>query len=295
MGTRYMFGRKNVTACRFLLIVSGVTLLLVGLIIRNIHEESRLQHHVRENILASDVISETEAEQQLTRLSSLLTKFSTDKQTALIHKFQASLNSSWVLAHQPPTRNGTRDMLPGTMVHPSAWVKYNIKWRGLTLPVLTCEPLGRLGNVMGEYATLYALAHIYNVSVVIHPKMKNQLQDHFPYTSLPDLPGNYTPNKWRQLSKIGSLYNYALVEVAASGLLGPHTFIIKEYPFEIQLFNQFKKDLQREFTFAPEYTARAQLFLLNITEERRKEELDPIFIGFHIRQTDYAQHVKVSS
>ncbi|XP_063597220.1 uncharacterized protein LOC134773904 [Penaeus indicus] len=78
---------------------------------------------------------------------------------------------------------------PGPWVPQEKWVKFPGRmWQGYQLPVLTAQPLGRTGNVMGEYATLWALKHIYNATVLVTPRMKYKLSC-FPSLSLPDCPG----------------------------------------------------------------------------------------------------------
>nr|XP_045582857.1 galactoside alpha-(1,2)-fucosyltransferase 2-like isoform X2 [Procambarus clarkii] len=287
----HAFSRSN----SFLLAICASTIILVGFMNWITTKRSALsqimkQHpKVHQSMMLQEDNHHPEFEQQLMNLVTALEKLSVEKQGALIQKIQATITDTY----QPGPQKDSERQLPARVVHSSAWVKYKKLWRGFPLPVLTCDPLGRFGNVMGQYATLYALAHLYNVSVVIHPKMKKQFVDIFPNTSLPDLPGNYSPKDWHNVANIGRLYNYAPIEVAASGLLGPHTFIIKEYPFEIQMFNKFKEDLRREFTFTSKYTAIVQSFLLNITEERKaRKELNPVFIGFHIRRTDYIKHAQ---
>lgn len=64
------------------------------------------------------------------------------------------------------------------------------RWRGYPLPALTAQPFGRLGNVMGEYASLWALARIYNVTAFLHPSMKAKLH-FFDALSLPEIPGGF--------------------------------------------------------------------------------------------------------
>lgn len=81
-----------------------------------------------------------------------------------------------------------QNVLPPTIIPPHAWVKYPNSWFGLRLPVMTCKPLGRLGNVMGEYATLYALSRQYNVTAVMSRELNLKLQYIFPNTSLPNMP-----------------------------------------------------------------------------------------------------------
>ncbi|XP_063597206.1 galactoside alpha-(1,2)-fucosyltransferase 1-like isoform X2 [Penaeus indicus] len=155
----------------------------------------------------------------------------------------------------PPT-----NAAPVTLIPPSKRVKYaKLSWLGYPLPVLTCQPKGRLGNLMGEYATLWGLRRTYNATVLVSPRMKTGLRM-FPALSLPTLeappraPGpslHQRPRtEWRRVGRRGgSLYNFSLVQAASAGLLGPHHFQIQNSPFEMQLFGQFKDDLRREFAF----------------------------------------------
>ncbi|XP_027224020.1 uncharacterized protein [Penaeus vannamei] len=168
----------------------------------------------------------------------------------------ALLNDSALEVRKTPFQyNGKQHIhAPGPWVPQRKWVKFpDHKWYGHQLPVLTALPLGRTGNIMGEYATLWALKHIYNVSVVVMPKMKTKLSC-FPSLSLPDCPGGCNTTGWRQLGRTGGIsnYNFTKIEFAAAGLFGPHTFVLRNCLFEIHLFNFFKEDLRREFTFAQE-------------------------------------------
>ncbi|XP_047492404.1 galactoside 2-alpha-L-fucosyltransferase SEC1-like isoform X4 [Penaeus chinensis] len=120
----------------------------------------------------------------------------------------------------------------GPWVPQSKWVQYpDRKWRGYPLPVLTSQPLGRLGNVMGEYASLWALTRIYNVTAFVTPSMRAKLA-FFNSLSLPVIPGDYVRSEWQDVGKSGSFfgYNYTNIERAAAGLLGPKLFCLKPYP-----------------------------------------------------------------
>lgn len=84
----------------------------------------------------------------------------------------------------PPTNTA-----PITLIPPSRRVRYaNLSGLGFPLPVLTCQPKGRLGNLMGQYATLWGLRRSYHVTALVSPKMKTSLRM-FPSLSLPALGG----------------------------------------------------------------------------------------------------------
>ncbi|XP_047492529.1 galactoside alpha-(1,2)-fucosyltransferase 2-like isoform X3 [Penaeus chinensis] len=163
------------------------------------------------------------------------------------------------------TQDEVATYIPPTVVPPSRWVRYNRQWHGYQLPVITCQPLGRFGNVMGEYATLYALRRMYNASVVVTPAMRSQLNKTFPRLSLPSHP---------------------------------------DYAFEIQLFKMYKEELKREFTFSDIIQLEVRNYLQGVVRkyERRSHSNNatspssapapPVFVGFHIRRTDYVKHAK---
>ncbi|KAK3889162.1 hypothetical protein Pcinc_006737 [Petrolisthes cinctipes] len=119
--------------------------------------------------------------------------------------------------------------LPPTIIPPTSWVKYSKEWHGLRLPVITCRPEGRLGNLMGEYATMYSLKRHYNVTVVMNKEFKKKIKQIFLNTSLPDIPasaGHLKFTDWTPVKNIGSRVNYAPIELAAAGLLGAKNFIM---------------------------------------------------------------------
>lgn len=97
----------------------------------------------------------------------------------------------------------------------------------------------------------------------------------------------------KKTGKIGSIYNFAPIELAASGLLGPHRFQLDDYPFEIQLFHPFKEAIVKEFKLSQNITTEVEAFLSNIKASWIERTLiNPVFIGFHIRRTDYVKHAK---
>ncbi|KAK7060075.1 hypothetical protein SK128_024250 [Halocaridina rubra] len=182
--------------------------------------------------------------------------------------------------------------LLSTVVPPVARINYEDSWHGFTLPVITCEAKGRLGNVLGEYATMYAINRIYNTSMVVNEAMWGRLKD-FPYLTLPKMPAKYEMPNWKGVSTFGSLYNYAPVELAAAGLFGPYHFVMREYAIEIHLFHKFKRELKKEFAFTPAIRDEVQSFLKNVSDSRQRDGFAyPVFIGFHVRRTDYVNHIK---
>ncbi|XP_069171805.1 uncharacterized protein [Procambarus clarkii] len=173
-----------------------------------------------------------------------------------------------------------------------AWEKFpGHLWRGLQLPVMTAWPAGRLGNLMSEYATLYALGKVYGVTVRLHPLMDAALRHIFPHLSMPLIPGNFSDKEWKQLGSLG-LSNKADMDAAAAGLMGPHLFVLRGTPHESQLFNAYRRDIQRELTFSDTITTKAQAFLAAVARNTTFPST-PTFVGFHIRRTDYYFMIKV--
>ncbi|XP_045607864.2 galactoside alpha-(1,2)-fucosyltransferase 2-like isoform X1 [Procambarus clarkii] len=172
-----------------------------------------------------------------------------------------------------------------------AWEKFpGHLWRGLQLPVMTAWPAGRLGNLMSEYATLYALGKVYGVTVRLHPLMDAALRHIFPHLSMPLIPGNFSDKEWKQLGSLG-LSNKADMDAAAAGLMGPHLFVLRGTPHESQLFNAYRRDIQRELTFSDTITTKAQAFLAAVARNTTFPST-PTFVGFHIRRTDYYFMIK---
>uniref|UniRef100_A0A6A7FW40 L-Fucosyltransferase n=1 Tax=Hirondellea gigas TaxID=1518452 RepID=A0A6A7FW40_9CRUS len=142
---------------------------------------------------------------------------------------------------------------------------------------------------MGEYATIYALHKIFNVSAVLTSKQKHEFHGHFPYLSLPVIKIENT-KKWTTLHR-GNDYNYVALELAAAGLLGPKCFLQDDWPFEMQIFNTYRDDILREFAFSDQLILKADAILAD--ERRLFNSTSPItFIGVHIRRGDYPKYMK---
>ena len=65
---------------------------------------------------------------------------------------------------------------------------------GMPLPIITCRAMGGLGNVMGEYATLFAISRIYNTTAILSDSMKAKLDKIFPAISIPYFRCKYSFN-----------------------------------------------------------------------------------------------------
>ncbi|KAB7500439.1 hypothetical protein Anas_13661, partial [Armadillidium nasatum] len=138
-------------------------------------------------------------------------------------------------------------------------IKYNktitINEEKFSLPLLTVNSVGRLGNIMGEYASLFALGKLYNVSVLLLPEMKKSFSGIFPNITMKVLPSDFKRKKCVGISFDNSykdICNYSPIQLAAAGLFGPLCFIIRDYPFEMKLFHSVREDILTEFKFSEE-------------------------------------------
>ncbi|KAB7502525.1 hypothetical protein Anas_13143 [Armadillidium nasatum] len=117
-------------------------------------------------------------------------------------------------------------------------IKYNktitINEENFSLPLLTVNSVGRLGNLMGEYASLFALGKLYNVSVLLLPEMKKSFSGIFPHITMKVLPSDFDRKRCLDISFDHSgkdIYNYSPIQLAAAGLFGPLCFFIRGHVF----------------------------------------------------------------
>lgn len=191
-------------------------------------------------------------------------------------------------AYREKEAGTTQNPLPVTAIARRIWHKHTGQtWRGLQLPVLTSEPLGRLGNVMGEYATLLALGRIYGTTLRLHPSMQSQLINSFPNITIEPLPGSFNRSEWIPIGFL-TFINHGRYEAAASGILGAERFLLTGYPFEIQLFNTFRQDIIKEFTFSKALQDQVQDFWV-----KNNRSYSEVIVGFHVRRTDYVNFIKM--
>ncbi|XP_063593173.1 galactoside alpha-(1,2)-fucosyltransferase 1-like [Penaeus indicus] len=168
-------------------------------------------------------------------------------------------------------------------------IRYNSTWHGYTKPIIVFKPLGRLGNVMGVYASVWAVARAYDANVFMESEVEEILRPVFPRLSMSTLPVKFVGGSWVYLVRGGpDLTDYRPLQEAAAGLRGDRTFMVDEYPFEMQIFNAYREDILKEFTFSLSLQSQAQQFLRSVTNSSRN------FVGVHVRRTDYPAFLKVS-
>ncbi|XP_068247067.1 galactoside alpha-(1,2)-fucosyltransferase 2-like [Palaemon carinicauda] len=176
---------------------------------------------------------------------------------------------------------------PVVSIAPWQRVKYRGRfWKGLQLPVIVMSGAGNIGNVMGNYATIYAIGRAYNATVRINPQMHKQMMTVFPNKTIPAIL-NGTEKIIKKLPFLGH-YVYGDKEAAAAGLLGPHIFSAQGSPIEVELFHAYSCEIRKEFTFSSTFQEKVKAFWL-----AKKDFVgEAVRVGFHIRRGDYVAYVR---
>ncbi|KAF3814806.1 galactoside 2-alpha-L-fucosyltransferase 2 [Mirounga leonina] len=141
----------------------------------------------------------------------------------------------------------------------------------------TINAIGRLGNQMGEYATLYALAKMNGRPAFIPAEMHSTLAPIF-RISLPVLHGatasripwrNYRLNDWME-------ERYRHIPGEYVRLTG--------YPCSWTFYHHLRGEILREFTLHDHVREDAQKFLRGLQVNGRQPST---FVGVHVRRGDY--------
>ena len=150
---------------------------------------------------------------------------------------------------------------------------------------------GRLGNQMGEYATAVSLAKIKGAKPVITTEMKDFLG------LFPNLSVHLYQSELSQ-ECLSSFFNVSTWGWNVDRKVYESDYIFLDtYPMEPAWFHIMKYQLRRrEFSFHESMTEDVRGFLGSIASDLRKESLDGaeniIYIGIHVRRTDYLEHLQ---
>ncbi|KAM9299669.1 galactoside alpha-(1,2)-fucosyltransferase 2-like [Gastrophryne carolinensis] len=141
----------------------------------------------------------------------------------------------------------------------------------------TVEPAGRLGNLMGEYATLYALAKLHGHQAYILPRMHSELSQMFKI-KLPVL--HWDVEKQIQWKICNIDHNWMSEKYyKVSGDYVKFT----GYPYSWTFYHHLREEILQEFTFHDFVKKRTNDYLDNI----RGNRINVTFIGIHVRRGDY--------
>ncbi|XP_074060213.1 galactoside alpha-(1,2)-fucosyltransferase 2-like isoform X2 [Macrotis lagotis] len=140
--------------------------------------------------------------------------------------------------------------------------------------IWTVNSIGRLGNQMGEYATLFALAKLNGHQAYISPEMHNYLAPIFRIT-LPVLPTSIAQHiPWR---------NYALHDWMSEEYrhIDGDYVRLTGYPCSWTFYHHIREEIRREFTLHDHIRKEAQAYLWGIQKN------PTTFVGIHVRRGDY--------
>ncbi|KAJ6654407.1 hypothetical protein lerEdw1_007000 [Lerista edwardsae] len=142
----------------------------------------------------------------------------------------------------------------------------------------TVNTIGRLGNQMGEYATLYALAKLNGHQAYIHPSMHQNLASIFRIT-LPVIHSEVVGKiRWRNFHLHDWMSeDYRHIKGKYVRLTG--------YPCSFTFYHHIRQEILQEFSFHDHIKEEANQYLLSLREERQ----DVIFVGVHVRRGDYVR------
>ncbi|XP_043915593.1 galactoside alpha-(1,2)-fucosyltransferase 2-like isoform X2 [Protopterus annectens] len=148
--------------------------------------------------------------------------------------------------------------------------------RPLLKGMWTIHPDGRLGNQMGQYATLYALAKQNGYQAYMLPEMKNYLAPLFK-VSMPVLSNDkISATPWTQYD----LHDWMSEEY--NHIQRDH-IKLKGFPCSWTFFHHIRDEILKEFTFHDSYKIQAISYLQDITKGKK----NVTFVGVHVRRGDY--------
>ncbi|XP_066463326.1 galactoside alpha-(1,2)-fucosyltransferase 2-like [Eleutherodactylus coqui] len=142
--------------------------------------------------------------------------------------------------------------------------------------IWTAHPSSRLGNKMGEYAVLYALAKINGHKAYVLPEMHNELGKIFKI-SLPVIPQEVADSiNWRRYTiKDWMSPEYFNISGQYVKLFGT--------PCSWTFYHHIRDEILQEFTFHDSIKNEANSYL----ERLRRHKVNVTYIGVHVRRGDY--------
>ncbi|XP_072343300.1 galactoside alpha-(1,2)-fucosyltransferase 2-like [Scyliorhinus torazame] len=142
--------------------------------------------------------------------------------------------------------------------------------------IWTMNSIGRLGNQMGEYATLYALAKLNGHQAYILPAMANYLSPIFKIT----LPTLHDSVRNRIHWKGYNLHDWMEDQYRSI----PGDFVMfSGYPCSWTFYHHIREEILHEFTFHDFLKEQTNTFLRRI----RGEQKNVTYVGVHVRRGDY--------
>ncbi|XP_078280580.1 galactoside alpha-(1,2)-fucosyltransferase 2-like [Rhinoraja longicauda] len=147
-----------------------------------------------------------------------------------------------------------------------------------TKGIWTINSIGRLGNQMGEFATLYALAKLNGHQAYILPPMANYLSPLFKI-SLPTLHESLIKKlPWKPYQ----LHDW--MDDRYRNIPGNYR-MFTGYTCSWTFYHHLREEILREFTFHDFITEETNVYLRRIGGKRK----NVTFVGVHVRRGDYVR------
>ncbi|XP_030051275.1 galactoside 2-alpha-L-fucosyltransferase 2-like [Microcaecilia unicolor] len=144
--------------------------------------------------------------------------------------------------------------------------------------IMTVNAMGRLGNQMGDYATLYALAKLNGYEAYIQQETYDWLAPIF-RISLPVIHVEVVSQiPWKeQMLRDWMIEEYRHIEGEYVMLIG--------YPCSWTFYHHIREEILQEFTFHDSIREEVNRYLEAVKGSRK----NATFIGVHVRRGDYIQ------
>ncbi|XP_015280717.1 PREDICTED: galactoside 2-alpha-L-fucosyltransferase 2, partial [Gekko japonicus] len=154
----------------------------------------------------------------------------------------------------------------------------SLSTKNLDRGIWTVNSIGRLGNQMGEYATLYALAKLNGHQAYILPGMHQYLGRIFRIT-LPMISSDMVDKiPWRNYN----LHDWMSEEYRH--IQGKYV-LLTGYPCSYTFYHHIRNEILQEFTFHDYIKEEANKYLLQLRGQRK----NVTYIGVHVRRGDYVR------
>lgn len=131
--------------------------------------------------------------------------------------------------------------------------------------ILTVKSGGRMGNLMGEYATLWALAKRDGIFPVVQHRTYNTLHKYFLRPSIPNVVDLDCTLKWKPMN----LHVYNKLNKKERFQMARDGIFIDGYPTSVSLFHRHRSQIVKEFQFQDKFIERAQAELRRLRENRQ--------------------------
>ncbi|KAG5882438.1 hypothetical protein JTB14_025244 [Gonioctena quinquepunctata] len=146
--------------------------------------------------------------------------------------------------------------------------------------IVTIMQGGRLGNQMWEYASVWALARRTGLEPYIPRCIKVKLDLVFEQLSVPTFEEiAHCPVQFEHFVKSLETWNFT-----------NQSIILPQYSIQPDLVSTWVQDIVQEFTIKNKLLEKSQQILH--TAVRNTNRLNHIFVGVHIRRTDYIGYLK---